>query len=61
MKLDVDEKELLESPSRCTVIRGLSAWNLDVQLAFQKEAKGQVTGLVMDRTGRPQRTSKKLK
>ena len=35
--------------------------DLDVQLAFQKDAKGQVTCLVMDRTGRLQRTSKKLK
>lgn len=33
----------------------------DVQLAFQKDAKGVVTGLLMDQAGRPQRDLKKIK
>ena len=35
--------------------------DLPVQLEFQKDAKGVVTGMVMDQEGRPQRKSKKLK
>ena len=33
----------------------------DIQLAFQKDAKGVVTGLLMDQAGRPQRELKKVK
>ena len=35
--------------------------DLDVQVTFQKDPKGQVVGLVMDQVGRPQRELKKLK
>jgi Domain of unknown function (DUF3471) len=35
--------------------------DLDVQVAFQKDAKGQVIGLVMDQAGRPKRELKKIK
>ena len=35
--------------------------DLDVQIAFQKDAKGVVTGLLMDQAGRPQRDAKKIK
>ena len=35
--------------------------DLDVQIAFQKDAKGVVTGMVMDQAGRPQRELKKIK
>ena len=35
--------------------------DLDVQITFQKDAKGVVTGLLMDQAGRPQREAKKIK
>jgi hypothetical protein len=35
--------------------------DLPVQMEFTKDAKGVVTGLVMDQEGRPRRESKKLK
>jgi hypothetical protein len=35
--------------------------DLDAQVAFQKDAKGNVVGLVMDQAGRPQRELKKIK
>jgi len=35
--------------------------DLDAQITFQKDAKGTVTGLVMDQAGRPQRELKKVK
>ena len=35
--------------------------DLPVQLTFEKDAKGVVSGFVMDQEGRPQRKSKKLK
>ena len=35
--------------------------DLDVQITFQKDAKGQVIGMVMDQAGRPQRELKKIK
>jgi hypothetical protein len=35
--------------------------DLDVQMVFQKDAKGNVTGMVMDQAGRPQRELKKIK
>ena len=35
--------------------------DLPVELTFEKDAKGVVTGMVMDQEGRPQRKSKKLK
>lgn len=33
----------------------------DVQVTFQKDAKGNVVGLLMDQAGRPQRELKKVK
>ena len=33
----------------------------DIQVTFQKDAKGKVTGLLMDQGGRPQRELKKIK
>ena len=35
--------------------------DLPVELTFEKDAKGVVSGFVMDQEGRPQRKSKKLK
>ena len=35
--------------------------DLEVQITFQKDAKGQVVGLVMDQADRPQRELKKIK
>jgi hypothetical protein len=35
--------------------------DLPVVMSFEKDAKGVVTGMVMDQEGRPQRKSKKLK
>jgi len=35
--------------------------DLEIQLAFQKDAKGVVTGMLMDQAGRPQRELKKVK
>jgi Domain of unknown function (DUF3471) len=35
--------------------------DLPVQVTFQKDAKGAVTGLIMDQEGRPQREAKKIK
>ena len=35
--------------------------DLDVQITFQKDAKGKVIGMVMDQAGRPQRELKKIK
>ena len=35
--------------------------DLPVQIEFTKDAKGVVTGMVMDQEGRPRRESKKLK
>lgn len=35
--------------------------DLDVQVTFQKDAKGKVVGLLMDQEGRPQRELKKIK
>ena len=35
--------------------------DLDVQVVFQKDAKGTVTGMLMDQAGRPQRELKKIK
>lgn len=34
---------------------------IDAQLTFKKDAKGNVVGLVMDQAGRPQRELKKVK
>ena len=35
--------------------------DLDIQVTFQKDAKGNVSGLVLDQAGRPQRELKKIK
>jgi hypothetical protein len=35
--------------------------DIDAQVTFQKDAKGKVTGMVMDQEGRPQRELKKVK
>ena len=35
--------------------------DLEIQLAFQKDAEGVVTGMLMDQAGRPQREPKKVK
>jgi hypothetical protein len=35
--------------------------DLDVQITFQKDPKGKVTGMLMDQANRPQRELKKIK
>lgn len=35
--------------------------NIPIEITFQKDAKGTVTGLLMEREGRPQREGKKIK
>lgn len=35
--------------------------DIDAQVAFQKDAKGNVTGMVMNQAGRPERQLKKIK
>jgi hypothetical protein len=50
------------SPQRSTCRIAISALVTPGRaVTFQKDAKGTVTGLVMDQAGRPQRELKKIK
>jgi len=50
-----------EAAALCRIPDKVLPEGIDAQVAFQKDAKGNVVGMVMNQAGRPERELKKIK